>query len=206
MRSATPEYIPLESFNLNVVNKFNNISNNHNHNHNNIQHTNLHNISEIENRITPATTVENNNNSNCVLVLKNELKRAIGAGVEAIPGAESNDESCNSSISSNSTGEDDLMCGSAVSSQDDGSSDLMLSLQNGVGGKRKRNKTVPPVVKKKRRLAANARERKRMQNLNDAFDRLREYLPSLGNDRQFSKHETLQMAQSYITALCDLLE
>lgn len=170
-----------------------------------MQHTNLHNISEIENRISPATTVENNN-SNCVLVLKNELKRAIGAGVEAIPGAELNDESCNSSISCNSSGEDDLMCGSAVSSQDDGSSDLMMSLKNGVGGKRKRNKTVPPVVKKKRRLAANARERKRMQNLNDAFDRLRQYLPSLGNDRQFSKHETLQMAQSYITALCDLLE
>ena len=75
----------------------------------------------------------------------------------------------------------------------------------GVIGKRKR-KQVPPQIKKKRRLAANARERKRMQNLNDAFDRLRQYLPSLGNDRQLSKHETLQMAQTYITALCDLLQ
>uniref|UniRef100_A0AAG5CNT1 BHLH domain-containing protein n=1 Tax=Anopheles atroparvus TaxID=41427 RepID=A0AAG5CNT1_ANOAO len=72
-------------------------------------------------------------------------------------------------------------------------------------GKRKR-KQVPLPVKKKRRLAANARERKRMQNLNDAFDRLRQYLPSLGNDRQLSKHETLQMAQTYITALCELLQ
>lgn len=71
--------------------------------------------------------------------------------------------------------------------------------------KKRRGKTVPPVVKKKRRLAANARERRRMQNLNSAFDRLRQYLPSLGNDRQLSKHETLQMAQTYITALCDLL-
>uniref|UniRef100_A0A182KDA6 BHLH domain-containing protein n=1 Tax=Anopheles christyi TaxID=43041 RepID=A0A182KDA6_9DIPT len=75
----------------------------------------------------------------------------------------------------------------------------------GVIGKRKR-KQVPVQIKKKRRLAANARERKRMQNLNDAFDRLRQYLPSLGNDRQLSKHETLQMAQTYITALCDLLQ
>uniref|UniRef100_A0A182QS57 BHLH domain-containing protein n=1 Tax=Anopheles farauti TaxID=69004 RepID=A0A182QS57_9DIPT len=75
----------------------------------------------------------------------------------------------------------------------------------GVIGKRRR-KQVPPQIKKKRRLAANARERKRMQNLNDAFDRLRQYLPSLGNDRQLSKHETLQMAQTYITALCDLLQ
>lgn len=73
--------------------------------------------------------------------------------------------------------------------------------------KRKRKtKQVPPVVKKKRRLAANARERRRMQSLNEAFDRLRQYLPSLGNDRQLSKHETLQMAQTYITALCDLLD
>uniref|UniRef100_A0A182J0Q1 Uncharacterized protein n=1 Tax=Anopheles atroparvus TaxID=41427 RepID=A0A182J0Q1_ANOAO len=75
----------------------------------------------------------------------------------------------------------------------------------GAIGKRKR-KQVPLPVKKKRRLAANARERKRMQNLNDAFDRLRQYLPSLGNDRQLSKHETLQMAQTYITALCELLQ
>lgn len=75
------------------------------------------------------------------------------------------------------------------------------------GAKRqRRTKTVSPVVKRKRRLAANARERRRMQNLNQAFDKLRKYLPQLGNDRQLSKHETLQMAQSYITALYDLLD
>jgi hypothetical protein len=73
-------------------------------------------------------------------------------------------------------------------------------------GKRRRGKQVSPVVKKKRRIAANARERRRMQSLNEAFDRLRQYLPQIGNDRQLSKHETLQMAQTYITALCDLLE
>ncbi|XP_047106699.1 uncharacterized protein LOC124775907 [Schistocerca piceifrons] len=43
-------------------------------------------------------------------------------------------------------------------------------------------------------------------NLNRAFDRLRTHLPSLGNDRQLSKYETLQMAQTYITALYDLLQ
>jgi len=61
-------------------------------------------------------------------------------------------------------------------------------------------------VTKRRRLAANARERRRMQNLNKAFDRLRTVLPTLGNDRQLSKYETLQMAQTYITALYDLLQ
>lgn len=77
--------------------------------------------------------------------------------------------------------------------------------QTTCGGKRRRGKQISPVIKRKRRLAANARERRRMQNLNQAFDRLRQYLPCLGNDRQLSKHETLQMAQTYIAALGDLL-
>lgn len=38
-------------------------------------------------------------------------------------------------------------------------------------------------VLRKRRLAANARERRRMNSLNDAFDKLRDVVPSLGNDR-----------------------
>uniref|UniRef100_A0A182JM95 Uncharacterized protein n=1 Tax=Anopheles atroparvus TaxID=41427 RepID=A0A182JM95_ANOAO len=63
-----------------------------------------------------------------------------------------------------------------------------------------------PTVLKKRRLAANARERKRMNSLNVAFDRLREIVPSLGPDHRLSKFETLQMAQTYIAALGDLLE
>ncbi|XP_058446158.1 protein atonal-like [Malaya genurostris] len=62
-----------------------------------------------------------------------------------------------------------------------------------------------PEVVKKRRLAANARERRRMNSLNDAFDRLRDVVPSLGNDRKLSKFETLQMAQTYIAALNELL-
>ncbi|XP_053664448.1 protein dimmed-like [Anopheles marshallii] len=77
-----------------------------------------------------------------------------------------------------------------------------------LGGKdRKKDCTPPsPTVMKKRRLAANARERKRMNSLNVAFDRLREIVPSLGPDHKLSKYETLQMAQTYINALSDLLE
>ena len=58
---------------------------------------------------------------------------------------------------------------------------------------------------RKRRVAANARERRRMNGLNDAFEKLREVVPALGNDRKLSKFETLQMAQTYITALAELL-
>jgi len=66
--------------------------------------------------------------------------------------------------------------------------------------------SLSPTVAKKRRLAANARERRRMNGLNEAFDRLREAIPmSMDDDHKLSKYETLQMAQSYISALCNLL-
>ncbi|XP_071600359.1 transcription factor ATOH1 [Heliangelus exortis] len=60
-------------------------------------------------------------------------------------------------------------------------------------------------VQKQRRLAANARERRRMHGLNHAFDQLRNVIPSFNNDKKLSKYETLQMAQIYISALAELL-
>ena len=71
--------------------------------------------------------------------------------------------------------------------------------------RRSRERHLHPEVKVKRRHAANARERKRMNGLNDAFERLRHHIPELGNDRKLSKYETLQMAQTYIGALRDLV-
>ncbi|EAT43975.1 AAEL004602-PA [Aedes aegypti] len=84
-------------------------------------------------------------------------------------------------------------------------SDLLANSDIPTKIKIRRGTAIPTVIKRKRRLAANARERKRMRGLNEAFDRLRQHLPAGGDDRQLSKHETLQMAQTYITALCDLL-
>ncbi|XP_049341545.1 protein atonal homolog 1a [Astyanax mexicanus] len=77
-----------------------------------------------------------------------------------------------------------------------------------------RGSSSPPVAKagsstvavqKQRRIAANARERRRMHGLNHAFDELRSVIPALDNDKKLSKYETLQMAQIYISALADLL-
>lgn len=93
--------------------------------------------------------------------------------------------------------------GSTSSYDDCHSEDYFVSSPE-IGGRGIRSQVTPQILKK-RRLAANARERRRMQNLNKAFDRLRTYLPQLGEDRQLSKFETLQMAQSYISALYDLL-
>ena len=70
----------------------------------------------------------------------------------------------------------------------------------------KSSKKLPEVVAAKRRLAANARERRRMDHLNKGFDRLRQVLPGLGPEHQLSKYETLQMAQSYINELAGHLD
>ncbi|XP_066974341.1 uncharacterized protein [Macrobrachium rosenbergii] len=72
--------------------------------------------------------------------------------------------------------------------------------------RRRRHRPPGKEVIKTRRVAANARERRRMHGLNDAFDRLREVIPCLGSDRKLSKFETLQMAQTYIAALQELLK
>lgn len=122
-------------------------------------------------------------------------------------------QSCHGSVVSNSSSlSDRIMDGDSEEDAEisDGADHLEASGPHDTSGNirdgRRRGKYVNSTIVRKRRLAANARERRRMQNLNKAFDRLRAYLPSLGNDRQLSKYETLQMAQSYITALYDLLQ
>lgn len=65
---------------------------------------------------------------------------------------------------------------------------------------------ITPDVMKKRRLAANARERRRMNSLNDAYEKLRDVLPNFGPDKKLSKYETLQMAQTYMNELKEILK
>jgi hypothetical protein len=55
------------------------------------------------------------------------------------------------------------------------------------------------------RQAANMRERRRMQNINDAFEGLRSQLPTLPYEKKISKVDTLKMAIGYINFLTDLL-
>jgi hypothetical protein len=65
---------------------------------------------------------------------------------------------------------------------------------------------IPPLaVLQKRRLAANARERKRMNKINTAFERLKRVLPGLEN-KELSKFESLQLAQDYILHLAQILQ
>ena len=66
-----------------------------------------------------------------------------------------------------------------------------------------------PAGIRKRRRDANNRERKRMNGLNEAFERLREAVPggeeAGGKAKKLSKMDTLQMAQLYIRHLATLL-
>merc|ERR1719400_1474908 len=80
------------------------------------------------------------------------------------------------------------------------------SQRKGRGGRKKNLHPPTPSVLRHRRDAANARERKRMNGLNDAFERLREVVPNLNSDQKMSKIETLLMAQTYIQALARLIE
>ena len=65
---------------------------------------------------------------------------------------------------------------------------------------------IPPLaVLQQRRLAANARERKRANKINFAFSRLRRVLPGF-QDREISKYEAIQLAQDYIKQLVEVLQ
>ncbi|VDM57712.1 unnamed protein product [Angiostrongylus costaricensis] len=62
------------------------------------------------------------------------------------------------------------------------------------------NKTVQTTL-----VQANARERRRMNNLNDALEHLRTLLPSVPDEPKMTKIETLRVAQGYITFLSSIL-
>ena len=49
------------------------------------------------------------------------------------------------------------------------------------------------------RRAANIRERRRMFNLNEAFDKLRRKVPTFAYEKRLSRIETLRLAITYIS-------
>ncbi|CAG5127486.1 unnamed protein product [Candidula unifasciata] len=56
------------------------------------------------------------------------------------------------------------------------------------------------------RQAANMRERKRMQSINDAFEGLRAHIPTLPYEKRLSKVDTLRLAIGYIGFLSEIVE
>ncbi|XP_047034010.1 protein Fer3-like [Helicoverpa zea] len=69
------------------------------------------------------------------------------------------------------------------------------------GGKKPRRR----VASVAQRRAANIRERRRMFNLNEAFDKLRRKVPTFAYEKRLSRIETLRLAITYISFMCELL-
>ena len=65
--------------------------------------------------------------------------------------------------------------------------------------KRRRQATVA------QRRAANIRERKRMLSLNDAFEELRQIVPTFAHEKKISRIDTLRLAIVYISFMADIL-
>ena len=71
----------------------------------------------------------------------------------------------------------------------------------GSNGKPKRRRTATMAQRK----AANIRERKRMFNLNEAFDILRKKVPTFAYEKRLSRIETLRLAITYISFMSDVV-
>ncbi|KPJ09010.1 Pancreas transcription factor 1 subunit alpha [Papilio machaon] len=62
-----------------------------------------------------------------------------------------------------------------------------------------------PQQQMQQRQAANLRERRRMQSINDAFEGLRAHIPTLPYEKRLSKVDTLKLAIGYISFLGELV-
>ncbi|KAJ8951889.1 hypothetical protein NQ318_019866 [Aromia moschata] len=70
---------------------------------------------------------------------------------------------------------------------------------------RHRRRSRCPQQQIQQRQAANLRERKRMQSINDAFEGLRAHIPTLPYEKRLSKVDTLKLAIGYINFLSELV-
>lgn len=72
-------------------------------------------------------------------------------------------------------------------------------------GKARRRRRRCPEQAVHQRQAANQRERKRMQSINEAFEGLRAHIPTLPYEKRLSKVDTLRLAIGYISFLTELV-
>ena len=77
--------------------------------------------------------------------------------------------------------------------------DQYLGFQHENNKKRRRQAT------QAQRRAANIRERKRMLSLNDAFEELRQIVPTFSHEKKISRIDTLRLAIIYISFMTEIL-
>ncbi|XP_022693284.1 pancreas transcription factor 1 subunit alpha-like [Varroa jacobsoni] len=76
---------------------------------------------------------------------------------------------------------------------------------SGSAMKKKPSKPRRRVATVAQRRAANIRERRRMFNLNNAFDRLRKKVPTFAYEKRLSRIETLRLAIMYIAFMSEVI-
>merc|ERR1712079_914715 len=82
-------------------------------------------------------------------------------------------------------------------------SDTVTPMASNRKSSRKRKSAVAQV---QQRFAANMRERKRMQSINEAFEGLRQHIPTLPYEKRLSKVDTLRLTIGYINFLAEMVE
>ncbi|KAJ7322247.1 hypothetical protein JRQ81_018534 [Phrynocephalus forsythii] len=81
-----------------------------------------------------------------------------------------------------------------------------LSAAAAAAARRQRRRVRSEAELQQLRQAANVRERRRMQSINDAFEGLRSHIPTLPYEKRLSKVDTLRLAIGYINFLSELVQ
>ncbi|CAJ0925768.1 unnamed protein product [Ranitomeya imitator] len=105
----------------------------------------------------------------------------------------------NFSFSSSSSGGFPYDCG-------DGGCDLSPGMKGSSSAAKRRRRIRSEMEMQQLRQAANVRERRRMQSINDAFEGLRSHIPTLPYEKRLSKVDTLRLAIGYINFLSELVQ
>ncbi|XP_062844047.1 pancreas transcription factor 1 subunit alpha [Trichomycterus rosablanca] len=101
--------------------------------------------------------------------------------------------------------DDDYGCDPGRFSSSSSSSSPSSSGDGGLQMKRRRRARSDQEMQQLRQ-AANVRERRRMQSINDAFEGLRSHIPTLPYEKRLSKVDTLRLAIGYINFLAELVQ
>ncbi|XP_075067328.1 pancreas transcription factor 1 subunit alpha [Mixophyes fleayi] len=86
------------------------------------------------------------------------------------------------------------------------SGDLSPGMKGGSSAAKRRRRIRSDTEMQQLRQAANVRERRRMQSINDAFEGLRSHIPTLPYEKRLSKVDTLRLAIGYINFLSELVQ
>ncbi|XP_069588544.1 pancreas transcription factor 1 subunit alpha [Ranitomeya imitator] len=105
----------------------------------------------------------------------------------------------NFSFSSSSSGGFPYDCG-------EGGCDLSPGMKGSSSAAKRRRRIRSEMEMQQLRQAANVRERRRMQSINDAFEGLRSHIPTLPYEKRLSKVDTLRLAIGYINFLSELVQ